>query len=191
MKISNLLALSVTLSLPLLFGFQNQAQPTDRVNADAALISDFTKRVNEYVKIHKKALSAVHTLKPTDSPEAISRHEKELAHQIQEAREDAKPGDIFSPEIADVFRRLLIVSTKGTNGAKVQQSLRRAEPVKVELRVNRAYPAGVPLQSTPPTLLANLPPLPKEVEYRIVGPNLILHDVEANIIVDFVLNAMP
>jgi hypothetical protein len=49
----------------------------------------------------------------------------------------------------------------------------------------------LPLQSTPPSLLANFPELPKEVEYRIVGHNLILRDVDANLIIDFLTNAIP
>ena len=37
----------------------------------------------------------------------------------------------------------------------------------------------------------NLPTLPKELEYRIIGRNLILHDIVPNIIVDFVSDAIP
>jgi hypothetical protein len=39
-------------------------------------------------------------------------------------------------------------------------------------------------------VLKNLPKLPDALEYRIVGKNLIIRDVEANIIVDFVPNAI-
>ena len=161
-----------------------------RVNADAAIILDFTKRVNEYLKIHKKIAAAVHNLKSTDSQEAIVRHERELADGIRAARVGARQGEIFTPEISGVFRRLLVAVTKGPPGKKVQSSLKQEEPAKLELAVNRAYPSDQPLQSTPPTLLANFPVLPKEVEYRIVGPHLILRDVDANLIIDFVLNAI-
>jgi hypothetical protein len=57
--------------------------------------------------------------------------------------------------------------------------------------VNAAYPATLPLQSTPPTLLLNLPRLPKELEYRIVGRDMALHDTVTNLIVDFIPNAIP
>jgi hypothetical protein len=49
----------------------------------------------------------------------------------------------------------------------------------------------VALQSTPPSLLLNLPPLPKELEYRIVGRELVLHDTAPGIIVDFIPNVVP
>jgi hypothetical protein len=36
----------------------------------------------------------------------------------------------------------------------------------------------------------SLPKLPEQLEYRLVGKTLIIRDVEANIIVDFVPNAL-
>ena len=47
------------------------------------------------------------------------------------------------------------------------------------------------MQSTPPTLLANLPKLPAELEYRIVDRELVLLDTKANLIVDLLPNALP
>ena len=38
-------------------------------------------------------------------------------------------------------------------------------------------------------LLANLPQLPEDMEYRVVGSDLVLRDVDANIIVDLIPNA--
>jgi hypothetical protein len=43
----------------------------------------------------------------------------------------------------------------------------------------------------PPTLLQKLPKLPKELEYRIVGHNLVLLDTEPNLVVDVLSNAIP
>ena len=61
----------------------------------------------------------------------------------------------------------------------------------MELQINESYPEKVPLQSTPPTLLMNLPELTKGFEYRILGRELVLRDSDANIIVDYVPNALP
>ena len=44
--------------------------------------------------------------------------------------------------------------------------------------------------TVPSNLLLNLPTLPKEVEYRIIEKHLILRDTEANIIVDYIPNAI-
>ena len=45
-------------------------------------------------------------------------------------------------------------------------------------------------KGAPPQVLMNLPKLPPELEYRIINKNLIIRDVDANIIVDFVPNAI-
>ena len=168
------------------------AQAPDNVNRDSALIGDFTKRISAYDDLHKKARSEVKGLKPTSSPEEITHYEHRLAHEIGKLRNGARQGAIFTPDIEGEFRRLIAIAMQGNRGPRVEQSLRHAEPVRLPaLRVNSAYPEGVPLQSTPPTVLANLPTLPPEVEYRVVGHDLLLRDIDANLIVDILRNAIP
>ncbi|HLY20154.1 MAG TPA: hypothetical protein VKR61_23160, partial [Bryobacteraceae bacterium] len=89
------------------------------------------------------------------------------------------------------FRRLIGLTLQA-EAPRIRRSLHRAEPVQLhDLRVDRSYPEGVPLQSTPPTILLNLPKLPSELEYRVVGRALVLLDVEANLIVDYIPDALP
>jgi hypothetical protein len=57
--------------------------------------------------------------------------------------------------------------------------------------VNQIYPTTYPLATFPPALLPLLPPLPDDVEYRVVQHYLVLRDVEANVIIDFMPNAVP
>jgi hypothetical protein len=168
------------------------AQGPAGVSQDSVAARDFDRRVAGYVKLHKTAQSRMHRLKPTTSPAAIEEYEQRLAHRIREMRRSAVPGDLFPPEVAREFRRLIAITMQGAEAARIRQSLRRASPVRLRaLRVNGTYPADVPLQSTPPSLLLNLPPLPPEIEYRLVGPTLVLRDVDANLIVDFMANAIP
>ena len=56
--------------------------------------------------------------------------------------------------------------------------------------VNQTYPSNWPLQTFPATLLAELPKLPPELEYRFVSDGLILRDTKANIVVDFILDVI-
>ena len=56
--------------------------------------------------------------------------------------------------------------------------------------MNAKYPSSAPLPTVPANLLLNLPTLPKELDYRIVNKDLILRDVDADIIVDFMQNAI-
>ena len=179
-----MVALAATLSLA-------NAQPGPPVNSGAAILQDFEKRVAGYVKVHKAAEGKLHSLKPTASPEKIMHHEHELRHGIRDARRSARAGDIFTPEISAEFRRLIGLAMQAGNASRIKGSLKRDEPVALRLRVNDAYPQKVPLQSTPPTLLLNLPHLPAEVEYRVVGHDLALLDAKANLIVDLIHNAIP
>jgi hypothetical protein len=151
----------------------------------SAILQDFQKRVSAYVQLHKTAESSLPRLKTTPSEEKISHHQHELARAIRAARRDAKPGDIFTPPIAAEFRHLIGIAMKA-DGRGIAASLQHSEPVQLRLRVNESYPANVPLQSTPPSLLLNLPKLPQEVEYRIEGRGLVLLDVRANLVVDLI-----
>jgi hypothetical protein len=169
---------------------ENTAQ--ENASQDSPILKDFQKRVADYVKLHKIARSEVHGLKPTTSAEEIEHHEHRLAKRLRESGREAVQGNIFTTGIAAEFRRLIGVTMRGPEADRIRESLRRAAPVHLSaIRVNQTYPAGVPLQSTPPSLLLNLPPLPPELEYRLVGRALILRDIEANLIVDFIPDAVP
>ncbi len=130
--------------------------------------------------------------KPTRSTVKLAETQRQMAERIRAARSDAQPGNIFTPAIAEYLRRRIAATLSGPEGTRIRASLRHAEPLKGFVpKINEEYPEGVPLQSTPPTLLLNLPNLPKELQYRIVGNYLVLHDTGSNIIVDFIPNVMP
>jgi hypothetical protein len=168
------------------------ARPQQPVNQGSLVLEDFHKRVADYVELHKTARSEVHGLKPTKSPEEIAHYEHRLAARIKELRRGATEGAIFTPEICNEFRRLIRIAMQGSAAKRVEESLNHAEPVHLpQLRIDSAYPEGIPLQSTPPSVLMNLPPLPQEVEYRVVGHDLALRDVDANLIVDVMRNVVP
>ena len=155
----------------------------------ARILADFGDRVRKYLQTRQKAGRPP---KPAKEPEKLADHRKQTAAKLRVERTDAKQGDIFTPEIAGYFRQQITATFAGPEGPKIRASLRRAEPVRgIPLKVNAAYPAALPRQSTPPTLLLNLPRLPKELEYRIVGRDLALHDTVTNLIVDFIPNAIP
>jgi hypothetical protein len=110
---------------------------------------------------------------------------------IQAARAGVKQGNIFSREIVRYFRGQVELSLRGPDGKNIRATLERSEPVRgLTLHVNDSYPA-LSLQTMPPGLLQRLPLLPKELEYRIIGHDLLLHDIEPNIIVDFIPDAIP
>jgi hypothetical protein len=157
---------------------------------DKQVIAEFHKRVDDYLALRKQRAGT--SPAPTNSAEKLAQRQKELAAKVRAARPNAKQGDIFTPAIADYFRKQIATTLSGAQGARIRASLRHAEPVHgLALQVNSVYPPKVPLQSTAPSLLASLPELPKELEYRIVGHDLVLHDIAADIVVDFLPGAVP
>ena len=170
------------------------AQSRASVNPEAVIQQEFQKRVSDYLKLRKTIEGQAPRLKPTVSVEKIEHHQTEFTHKIREARRSARRGDIFTSEISSEFRRLIALALQGSNAGRVEKSLRSAEPevrARVRVEVNHKYPASVPLQSTPATLLVNLPKLPPELEYRVVGHYLVLMDVKANLILDYIPKAIP
>jgi hypothetical protein len=161
------------------------------VDPQALALQDFEKRMNDYVSLHKNLAKGIPLTKPTDEPHVILTRQEELARKIRGARPNAQQGAIFTPAITKEFLRLIGLAMAGHKDSDVKKSLARAEPVKLTLHVNETYPANIPLQSTPPTILMNLPRLPVELEYRILAHTLVLRDAPANIIVDLIPNAIP
>jgi len=159
-------------------------------NPDALIQQDFQKRIDAYIALRTNAVKGIGPLKPTTNPAEIKAGQEALAERIATARADAQPGDIFTPEIRQRFRELLAPHLKGEDGRDARAIVKDDAPPTVPFKVNAAYPEGKPLPTVPAKLLVNLPPLPKQVEYRIIDKHLILRDTEANVIVDYMLNAI-
>lgn len=167
------------------------AQDQSQVNADTAVVQDFDQRISDYLKLRHQVEAGMSRLKPYRSADGILHHERELGRKIKKARAGVQQGNIFTPATTNEFRRLIGLAMQGRNSAHIHASLRNAEPVRPGLRVDEPYPRTFPLQSTPPSILLNLPVLPAGLEYRIDGHNLALLDVGANLIVDIAPNVIP
>ncbi len=160
--------------------------------ADQKALDEFARQAKNYIAM-QHALPA-DKLKPTTDVAALEKQRAALRQALQQARLNAKQGDLFTPDAAGAFRRLLAQTMSGPDGAKIKASLAHAEPAApTPWTVNGIYPntGGQPIQSVPPTLLQNLPRLPKGLEYSIAGKTLALRDADANIVVDFLPNALP
>ena len=162
------------------------------VNADAAVLQDFKARVDKYLDIHKDAAKGPARLKETEDPAEITRAQDALATRIRSARADAKQGDVFTAEISTAFRRLLAPELKGEQGRDAKTVLKTdaPPPAAIAFKVNAKYPEGQPLPTTPANVLLNLPRLPEPLQYRIIGRHLLLLDSAADLVVDYIPNAI-
>jgi hypothetical protein len=150
----------------------------------------FEERIDRYMKLRKTAEADSGHLSTTPSAKDLDAKKKALGEKIRAARTSAKQGDIFSPDAAREFRRVIALDLQHRPKA-IKESIRSGEVVEGRVHVNESYPEHVPLETTPPTLLMSLPALPKGLDYRFVGSTLTLRDVGANLILDYLPNALP
>ena len=151
-------------------------------------------RLKEYVDLHIKLERSLPHLPKEATPEQIDKNQRGLEKLVREARATAKHGDIFTPEARPVIKRLLVTVFGGPDGKQLKASImdeNPVDPVTLKLTVNSRYPDTVPLASVPPQVLQTLPKLSEDLEYRFIGDWLILLDVHAHVIADFIDDALP
>lgn len=165
----------------------------ERVDPTAAVFAEFGKRVDAYVRLRDSLAEGMGPLDETKSQAEIAARATTLGTLIQRARDSAKQGDLFTPEFATVAVTLI----KAEYRQEIDSVVEQRDDAQEELpnfvpAVNMLYPTTYPLATFPATLLKLLPALPTDkVEYRIVTHYLILRDVEANLIIDVIPNAVP
>lgn len=167
-----------------------QVPPTS--SSDQKTLSDFSRRAKDYVT--REGTLAASKMKPTTDVAKLQQQRLQLRDAVQQSRPNAKQGDLFTPDASAAFRTILAKLLNGPEGAKIKASLRHAEPgASAAFKVNGEFPnqGGQPIQSVPPTVLKVLPPLPKGLEYCIAGRTLALRDARANLVVDYLPDALP
>jgi len=159
--------------------------------SESQAVAAFEARVKEYVALHEKLESTLPKFAGKGTPEQIETNQRALGALIKSARADAKPGDFFSPGMQALVKRVLGEVLSGPDGKTIKASIMDENPGVPKLVLNERYPSSVPLSTMPPEVLAPLPKLKGELEYRFLGPRLILLDTEADIILDFTGEVLP
>jgi hypothetical protein len=176
---------------------QQRGNPPDRpagtagdVNPKGASIKGFLDRLNAYVDLQKKAENDLPKLNGNETPSQIEAHQAAMAARMKLARPNPKRGELFGdaePAFKDIVARDKALRTKRDEKA-VMEEVPKFDPP----RVNSAYPEKAALATVPPLLLDQFPRLPEgRLEYRFMGNDLILRDMKANLIADFINNAAP
>jgi len=187
------LALTVTMLLASPAGLRGaqsppaaaQDDPAHRVNRDARVMAEFEERIKAYVSLRRELEGTLPALPKDPTQQQINAHRMALVALIAKTRAKASPGDIFTKETRALFRRYLARVFDGPQGRELRASIMDENPGRLRLHINTRYPESVPVASVPPQVLQALPRLPGDLEYRFIGNRLLLHDVRAQIIVDF------
>ena len=170
---------------------QTRYSPPPQTLREKQTVKRFQKQVRQYVSLRERLVKKLPGVSHEAKAEEIEAHRKAFGDIVRNARANAKPADIFRPDVAAYIRNTVKREFKGTDRKEVRETILEAQTKGVPLRVNYAYPDSKELSQVPPTLLLKLPQLPKQVKYRFVGRHLLLVDRENDLIIDYMMNALP
>jgi hypothetical protein len=165
------------------------ARAQSAVSKSDAALSVFHERVDSYVALHRRLAPPPAAASSTD-PLSRLLTSRYLASAIRSSRRTAEQGAIFTPDVAAVFRRLLVDSIGERDGETFLAELSGSDvvPHGMHPTVNESYSMTAVVR-IPPDVRLGLPPLPAELDYRIAAHDLLLWDIYAGIVVDFVPDA--
>lgn len=155
------------------------------------IVARFEARVKEYAVLRERLEDKLPRLPKDATPEQIKAHKARFEEIVRAARPAAKQGDLLTPDVAEHIRKTIRTLYTAEKLRALREEIMEAETEGVPLRVNYTYPDSKELTQIPPTLLLQLPQLPKQVRYRFVGTNLLLVDRENGLIVDYMTDALP
>lgn len=155
------------------------------------IVASFDRHVKDYLRQRERVKAKLPTLSKDATPEQINDYQKKFMESLRAMRAGTKPGYVFNPQTAEFFRTIINTEVPPPDKAEIRQTILEADTRGVPLKVNYPYPETKELAQIPPTLLLKLPQLPKEVRYRYVGRHLLLVDTDNNLIIDYMLDALP
>jgi hypothetical protein len=154
--------------------------PDFRVEVYAYVVDEFNHRMHDYFDLRGRLEQGLTPLAITADVATIEKAELDLASRIRGARAGAREGDLFTPDIASVLKLALHHAMT----ARTWRSIMDDNPGPFAFRINGTYHKTRSLATMPANILAVLPSLPDDVQYRFLGRHLVLHDVRANVIID-------
>ena len=166
-------------------------QPGSSPPADAAAIKQFDDAIAQYLALRQALRSEVPGPVKDSTALQLNNASNALAGAIQRSRAKAQVGAIFSEPVAAAIKRRINDLVRTGKLAEVLAGIDDDGAASPAPTVHLRLPTSVQLATMPPSLLAVLPPLPRELEYRIVGRTLVLRDVDASLVLDYIPNAVP
>lgn len=181
----------VTLSAAAVVLFALAGQAETRLPANTSL-RQFHQAIDAYTALHRRLEQDLAPLKPGSTSRQVFEAADELAAALQAARLTAREGDIFTAGATEIFRTRIAIALRalGHSIEDVEADSEAESPADAPLpAVNGRFP-WMRGSAMWPCVLNALPALPEELQYRIVGRDLVLLDVHANLVVDILREAL-
>src|SRR3712207_6325726 len=113
---------------------RNTRRGASAINMQAVIV--FERRVKEYAELREGLEEKLPKLPKESTPEQIEAHKTTFREMVRAARAGAKPGDLFTPEIAAHIRATIRDRFRGRKLRELREEVLEAETAGVPLRVN-------------------------------------------------------
>jgi hypothetical protein len=152
----------------------------------------FAERVAAYAELRQRVDAVFPPWTPSNDVESLYRKRAYLGSAIRAERPNAQSGDIFAPPVAAAVRGIVADSLNGVDIESLLQDLYEdcEMPLGYRAQVNTGYPQWA-THEMPFVLLTVLPELPAGIQYRLIDHDLLLWDVDADVIIDVLPDALP
>lgn len=158
---------------------------------EAAALKQFNQAIAEYMAMRRSLRSEVSGPVKNSTSAQVTGASDALAGAIERARRGAVAGSIFNARIAAVITQRIAAAVRTGNLAPVLADIDDEGGASLAPKVHLRLPVSAQMATMPASVLAVLPPLPKELEYRILGRYLVIRDVDASLILDYIPGAVP
>ena len=153
----------------------------------------FTDRVNDYAAAQRIVITSLGPPLVWREAKQVLRQERRYANAMREVMPVAGNGGFFTTDVSTYFRNRIDAIVRET-GLDVATAFEPPDDNEIAVAALPRAGEAVPWNAGPmiwPSMIAALPELPTELEYRFLGRHLMLVDVLANVIVDVLHDALP
>jgi hypothetical protein len=168
-----------------------KTQDARAASAETAALKQFDTAIAGYIALRRRLADELPRPVPNSTAVELNNVSDALAAAIQRRRPNAGVGDVFVAPVTPVFKRMVDDAVRATNLQHVLAEIDDEEPTVLAPKIHLRFPAASEMATMPASLLAVLPNLPKELEYRIIGRFLVLRDIDAALIVDYIPDLIP
>lgn len=165
----------------------------ERTQTHQAIPGEFVEYVNHYAALQRMVTMSLGPPLMCPNAEQLLRQQRRFAAAMREARPVARAGDFFTPVVARYFRTRIDAIVRET-GLDVTTAIEAPDEGEVLIAAVPRVAEAVPWNAGPvmwPSMLAGLPELPGELEFRFIGRDLVIIDMLANLVVDVLHDALP
>jgi hypothetical protein len=161
--------------------------------ADAAALQEWTLEIEEYLVVREQAARTVPLPRVSPDSRQVLEARGALASAIRDRRAGAKIGDLFTFAVRRTFRELIarsLTEHQIVTGELLAELRRQIGPGSFVIGVNEPFPWQLGA-AVPSCVLDALPPLPWELEYRIIDHDVVLIDQGSGLVIDILPDALP